>query len=501
MNKFINIDLNSLIKREAFNFESYSDTFFKEFRLTPETEKEKAITEAVLYITKQGNEPRMKFIHLFKKKFKSFAKLMNEVENKTEPEKEKNDPTDIDRLIALLNDKFPDYFINEISKIVYYKKNGENLILPMETLKTKLVESRIPLSAKALENFFNSREHCLHVNTIQEWLDNLPQWMPECEDMIEKFFRIFSFKQYNDVPNELEFLKAQTLKFFVRCLAHGLDNVENFTNKNNNKQALILLSPISSGKTSFMMDYLLNPFKDIDLLMFSFDFQDKKNNRNPELVYKVFNLTDEFNGFCNAHFNISKLAIRIFKEITGRCNISYTDMGRKMIGLRRLNFILSTNQNTFIYDDTLLTRFVVFDLLNNNLNKVRFDLWDKHKDTDMFWAMMYYFYKLARKGAFDMQMTGEEQRTMETINKRYIARQSVTDYLYRHIAPGTQDAGRYYASSEILEALRDIESIPETIRNKYNTVNIGMYLSKSQAYHKKWEREKRIEKWYVNIVA
>jgi len=122
MNKFINLSLDTLLKKDSFNIDSFSENFFKKFKTIADTDKEKTLKEALDEVTRHGNEVRLQFIHLFKKRFKSFAEMMTDVEAKTDNDIEKRNPTDIDMLVYLLKDKFPGYFINEISKIVYYKK-------------------------------------------------------------------------------------------------------------------------------------------------------------------------------------------------------------------------------------------------------------------------------------------------------------------------------------------------------------------------------------------
>ena len=318
-------------------------------------------------------------------------------------------------------------------------------------------------------------------------------------DMMDKFLSVFTLKKNTDGIDDYKFLKGQVLKYFVRSLAHSIGTVDQFNNRINNKQALIMLSEPSSGKTSFIVDYLLWPFKELDLVGYSFDFQVKNANVRKELTMQVFNMVEEFNGFCNTKSNISHLAIKMFKEITGRYTISYRESGKSRVGLRRMNYILSTNKRTFIHDDSLVTRFIVMDLENNNKTKVKFEAWDKTEDTKMFWAQVYYYLKQAIEGKWDMQMTYEEQLVMEAINSRYTGTKSDKRMIFDFVKDGRHAAKKdvqYLSADQIVNYLQGIESIPEAIRTEFTAVSIGMLLGSAGFLKHKGHLQK---KWTVSL--
>jgi hypothetical protein len=441
----ISINIDEILF-SSFDGESYVDAQVQKLRYADTHEIEGIISESIQKIRRFGShENELKFQFVVGVQLPQLQKLYLKVKSSLDGSPDDDeDANEFDQLKRVLDDKFPDLFVNAITHQPYFIKNGKTHTLHPEILQTVLRENRIKLSASAIKDFLNSPEHTLHLNTVDQWLKTICTWSPESPDMIEKLLGIFTLKQNPDGINDYKFLKVQLLKFFVRSLAHATGTVDHFNNKINNKQALILLSEPSSGKTSFIVDFLLWPFKDLDLVGYSFDFQQKNANVKKELTLQVFNMVEEFNGFCNQKSNISNLAIKMFKEITGRYIISFREAGKSKVGLRRMNYILSTNKRAFIHDDSLVTRFIVMDLANNNRNKVKFNGWDKVNDTRLFWAQIYYYLKLANEGKFDMQMTYEEQSTMERINNQYIGSKSYKELIFDFVKDG-----RYGSPKEV----------------------------------------------------
>ena len=464
----------------SFNCENYIAERLEKIRYADNLEVEGMITETIHKIRRLGSpEFELKFQFELAVKFPSHQNLYKKVIAKIDDNGNDKQQSTFDELRLVLKDKFPELFVNAITHQPYYRKNGQNYLLNPEILNTVLREKNVMISSAAIKDFLNSPEHTLHLNTVEQWLKSICQWTPQSPDMIEKFLDVFTLKQNADGIDDRKFLKTQILKYFVRSLAHAVGTIDNFNNRINNKQALILLSEPSSGKTSFIVDYLLWVFKELDLVGYSFDFQVKNANVRKELTLQVFNMVEEFNGFCNQKSNISHLAIKMFKEITGRYTISFRDAGKSRVGLRRMNFMMSTNKRSFIYDDSMVTRFIVMDLENNNKNKVKFESWNKKDDTNMFWAQIYYYLKQALAGTYDMQMTYDEQLVMEAINSRYIGSKSHREIFFDFVKDGRSADKKnvqYLSASQICSYLKTNARIPEAISAMYTEVSVGMFL-------------------------
>ena len=124
------------------------------------------ITETIHKIRRLGSpENELKFQFEFAVKFPAYQKLYKKIVNQIdEPDAKEQNKFDI--LKEVLNEKFPELFVNAITHQPYYRKNGQNYMLNSEILNTVLREKEVNISSAAIKDYLNSPEHTLHLNTV-----------------------------------------------------------------------------------------------------------------------------------------------------------------------------------------------------------------------------------------------------------------------------------------------------------------------------------------------
>lgn len=312
------------------------------------------------------------------------------------------------------------------------------------------------------------------VNPIIEYFESLSEW--DSEDHIVKLL------SYVPVLDKEEF-EYHFKKWIARVVKCALE--PNFFNK----QALILYSPNqSAGKTSFCR-FLCPPELN---KYFSEEISLDKDGRI-QLCKNIL-------------INLEELQVLAKKEVNSlKSHFSKTQInerlpyGRKNTRLTRIcSFIGSTNQTSFLTDETGSVRWLIFHVIDSlNFN------YSNEVNIDKVWSQAYH---LAYKDkSFNPELTLKDIEENEIRNKKYASLTTEQELIAKYYDRST-DIAHFVTASDVLIKLN-------TLNLKLNQVNIGKafsgfgfertkhstrqvygYLAKCRFVDSPWEIENNIKK-------
>lgn len=312
------------------------------------------------------------------------------------------------------------------------------------------------------------------VNPIIEYFESLSEW--DSEDHISKLL------SYVPVLDKEEF-EYHFKKWIARVVKCALE--PNFFNK----QALILYSPNqSAGKTSFCR-FLCPPELN---KYFSEEISLDKDGRI-QLCKNIL-------------INLEELQVLAKKEVNSlKSHFSKTQInerlpyGRKNTRLTRIcSFIGSTNQTSFLTDETGSVRWLIFHVIDSlNFN------YSNEVNIDRVWSQAYH---LAYKDkSFNPELTLKDIEENEIRNKKYSSLTTEQELIAKYYDRST-DIAHFVTASDVLIKLN-------TLNLKLNQVNIGKafsgfgyertkhstrqvygYLAKCRFVDSPWEIENNIKK-------
>lgn len=312
------------------------------------------------------------------------------------------------------------------------------------------------------------------VNPIIEYFESLSEW--DSEDHIVKLL------SYVPVLDKEEF-EYHFKKWIARVVKCALE--PNFFNK----QALILYSPNqSAGKTSFCR-FLCPPELN---KYFSEEISLDKDGRI-QLCKNIL-------------INLEELQVLAKKEVNSlKSHFSKTQInerlpyGRKNTRLTRIcSFIGSTNQTSFLTDETGSVRWLIFHVIDSlNFN------YSNEVNIDRVWSQAYH---LAYKDkSFNPELTLKDIEENEIRNKKYASLTTEQELIAKYYERST-DIAHFVTASDVLIKLN-------TLNLKLNQVNIGKafsgfgfertkhstrqvygYLAKCRFVDSPWEIENNIKK-------
>ncbi|MCC7332247.1 MAG: virulence-associated E family protein [Flavobacteriales bacterium] len=312
------------------------------------------------------------------------------------------------------------------------------------------------------------------VNPIIEYFESLSEW--DSEDHISKLL------SYVPVLDKEEF-EYHFKKWIARVVKCALE--PNFFNK----QALILYSPNqSAGKTSFCR-FLCPPELN---KYFSEEISLDKDGRI-QLCKNIL-------------INLEELQVLAKKEVNSlKSHFSKTQInerlpyGRKNTRLTRIcSFIGSTNQTSFLTDETGSVRWLIFHVIDSlNFN------YSNEVNIDRVWSQAYHL--AYKEKSFNPELTLKDIEENEIRNKKYSSLTTEQELIAKYYDRST-DIAHFVTASDVLIKLN-------TLNLKLNQVNIGKafsgfgyertkhstrqvygYLAKCRFVDSPWEIENNIKK-------
>ncbi len=340
-----------------------------------------------------------------------------------------------------LNKRY-DIRYNVVSNKFEYKEKQEEKYREMNenNMFIRLQKDNINISLNHLIALLKS-DFVKEYNVFKDYFENLPEW-DEATDYIQQLADYLICK----TESEKERLSRHFAKWLVRVVRNAID--DNYFNK----QCFVLVSSKqNSGKSTFCRN--LCPAKLNDYIVESIGTD--KDSQIAITENFLINL-DELSQAEKAEINAFK---SMFSKDKVKARLTYDK--RPTVHARRASFIGSTDRWEFLTDENGSVRWLCFEIERINWN------YKKEVDIDMVWAQAYSLYK---HGEFDYDLTPEEIKENDIINKRYQVSSPERDLIQRYFMPADKDKGEFMTATDIIEYISDYSSI------KLSSVQIGKEL-------------------------
>ena len=340
-----------------------------------------------------------------------------------------------------LNKRY-DIRYNVVSNRFEYKEKSETKYKEMNenNMFVRLQKDNINISLNHLIALLKS-DFVKEYNVFQDYFENLPKW-DEQTDYIQQL------ADYLIVKNESEKrrLSNHFAKWLVRVVRTAID--DNYFNK----QCFVLVSnKQNSGKSTFCR--FLCPPKLNDYIT------EGIGTDKDSLIAITENFLINLDELSTAEKNEINAFKSMFSKDKVKARLTYDK--RPTVHTRRASFIGSTDRWEFLTDENGSVRWLCFEIDYIN--------WDykKEVDIDKVWSQAYSLYK---HGEFEYELTPEEIKENDIINKRYQVSNPERDLLQKFFKPGTKDTGEFMTATDIIEYISKYSAI------KINSVQIGKEL-------------------------
>jgi len=307
---------------------------------------------------------------------------------------------------------------NTISLDIEINKNGtdEWNSLNEDTVYVELQKRGIKISMNNLISLIKS--YVPHYNPIKEYFQNLPTWNGKTD-------HIQNLAGYVQALDKTQFA-YHFKKWMVRTVKCAL------LGGYFNKQAFVLVhSGQNSGKSTFCR-FLCPPS------LSQFIAEDISNDKDARVL------------LCkNFLINLDELAVLSKREINSlKSFFSKTQVNERLpydrkntILPRVASFIGSTNQDSFLNDETGSVRWLCF-----NINSIDWD-YKKNIDINAVWAQAY---ALSTDNAFNSEMTIEDIRINEERNKGFQIVSTEQEVISRYILRSDRFKGEFVTASDLM---------------------------------------------------
>jgi len=358
---------------------------------------------------------------------------------KKESEKRKSLP--IVEVQQALNDWY-DLRFNEIMGVVEGRKKDEHVfkILNENNIYIQLLSSGYRVSFSNLCALLNS-EYVKPYNPFKAYFESLPVWTTEDPDYIE------------DLANHVVTVDQQQFnhhfkKMMVRTIACAIDD-HIF-----NKHAFILVGgEQNTGKSTFCRYLVPNSLNDY----FTESIPNDKDGLISLCENFIINL-DELSTL--SRFELNHLKSLFSKD---RVRVRHPFARKSQTDPRRVSFVGSTNEDTFLTDTTGSVRWLCFELI-----EIKWKY--KAVPVDNAWSQAYALYK----SGFEFQLTSEELQENNARNQQFQQIPAEYEYIQKYIAQGNEMEGdkfqtpteiREYilSKSEFKAEIKSIEKIGKTL--------------------------------------
>ncbi|WP_397301834.1 VapE domain-containing protein [Nonlabens ulvanivorans] len=345
-----------------------------------------------------------------------------------------------------------DIRLNTISQEIESKLKTEKSwsVLNDNDLYVEANEDNINISQNKLLAILRS-SYVSKFNPIEEYFNQLPKWNGET-DYISRYL---SYLKLAKGQNEYDFLN-QFKKWIVRsvkCATH-----ENYFNK----QAFILSDDglgQNIGKTSWIRS--LCPKKLQDYYTENLTGNDKDDKI--QLVKNFIINLDELAGLYKKELTQLKASMS-----TAKINVRMPYSKTNTTSFRISSFIGSTNETSFLIDQTGSVRWICFVINDIDFN------YSKEENIDDVWAQAF---ALSKDKNFNPEMTREEIQENESRNKRFYSMSKEEELLMKYFEiPKNTDLTNIQklTATEILAVLKNNSNL----NLKANAVQMGKYLTR-----------------------
>ena len=337
-----------------------------------------------------------------------------------------------------LNQRY-DIRYNTISNNFEYKRkeNREYEDINENNMFIELQKDNINISINHLTALLKS-DYVKKHNVFEEYFKKLPQWDGKT-DYIQQLANYLE-------TNDRERLNNHFKKWLVRTVRNSIDEYYF------NKQCLVLVSnKQNSGKSTFCRFLCPKPLKNYIVETIGTD----KDSHVAITENFLINL-DELSQAGKAEINAFK---SMFSKDKVKARLTYDK--RPTVHARRASFIGSTDRWEFLTDENGSVRWLCF-----NIDSINWD-YKKEVDIDKVWAQAYALYK---KGDYYYDLTVEEIKENDHINRQYQINSPERDLLLKFFTKSTKEKGQFMSATDMIEYISERSSI------KLNAVRIGKEL-------------------------
>jgi predicted P-loop ATPase len=327
-----------------------------------------------------------------------------------------------------------DLRFNEITHVVEARKKEENdfTTINENNLYIQLLSNGYRVSLGNLCALLNS-EFVPFYNPFKEYFESLVPWNEKDIDYIENLANRVKAK------NQVQFNK-HLKKMFVRTIACALDN-HSF-----NKHAFILVGgEQNTGKTTFLR-YINPP------LLYNYYTETIPGDKDG-----LISLCENFIINLDELSSLSKFEINQLKSIFSKesVRVRHPFARKAQTDPRRVSFVGSTNEDSFLNDPTGSVRWLCFEI-----EKIYWDYSDM--DINLVWGQAYSLYK----SGFKFKLTADEIWENETRNEQYQQVSTEYEYIQKFLSPATEiEYDVFWTTTEIRDYIIDKSDHKADIKN------------------------------------
>jgi predicted P-loop ATPase len=343
--------------------------------------------------------------------------------------------------------------ISPLNSDVWKELNENNLYLDLQKHGIKISTGNLSAILKS--------DFCKDFNPIQNYFETLPKWDGKTD-------HIGNLSKYVLALDEKSFA-YHFQKWLVRAVFCAMD--DSFYNK----QALVLVSGQNDGKTSFWN--WLSPA--------------------PLSAYYTDRITTDKDGIIslarNFIINIDELAslnkqdTKQLKALFSMKNINIrVPFGRNEAHLlRRCSFVGSTNEQSFLADETGSVRWLCFNIKGIN--------WDyaKHCNVDFIWAQAYALWRsTTNRNQWDLSREEIEQN--EKRNAKFKQLSTEQELISKYFEKATHGQGKHYTSTDVLVYLRPLGVTLNAVAVGRSMQSLGYEKAKENGVYGYWVHPKQL---------
>ena len=317
---------------------------------------------------------------------------------------------------------------NVISNKFEYKKKDDREWQEMNenNMFIQLQKDNINISLNHLIALLKS-DFVKRYHVFREYFESLPEW----DGTTDYILKLTSFLITNDRAR----LEKHFKKWLVRAVKTAID--DNYFNK----QAFVLVSTKqNSGKSTFCRFLCPPELKDYITESITTD----KDSMIAITENFLINL-DELSQADKAEINAFK---SMFSKDKVKARLTYDK--RPTVHSRRASFIGSTDRWEFLTDENGSVRWLCFEIERIDWN------YSNEVDIDYVWSQAYH---LLTKVKFEFELTADEIKENDYINKKYQVSTPERDLLMKFFTPADEKTGEFKTATDILEFISERTSI------------------------------------------
>jgi predicted P-loop ATPase len=307
--------------------------------------------------------------------------------------------------------------ISPLNSFDWKELNENNLYLDLQ-------KHGIKISIGNLQAILKS-DFCRDFNPIQEYFSTLPKWDGKTDHIanLAKYILAFDDKSF----------AYHFQKWLVRSVFCAMDDAYF------NKQALVLVSNQNDGKTSFWNWLSPAPLSEY--------YTDRITTDKDGIISLARNFLINIDELAS----LNKQDTKQLKALFSMKNINIrVPFGRNEAHLlRRCSFVGSTNEQSFLADETGSVRWLCFNIKGIN--------WDyaKHCNVDFIWAQAYaLFQQTTNRNQWDL--TKEEIEHNEKRNAKFKQLSVEQELIGKYFEKAIIGQGSHFTSTDILVYLRPL---------------------------------------------